>query len=359
MFPDFSQDHSRTSAGLLLVLVVIALGAVFQLAAGILQPLVVALLLSFVLSPLVEFLHRLRIPRLLAILIVIALLLGVGTFAAFILYATIQSLVRTFPFYLQRMMELYRLVSETFELPPSLMTDLQVTRQIGTFIVALSSGFVSILGGLTMVVIFLLFILLEKPYLRPKMMDALQGPRTEKIWRVVGHTNAQIGRYLTVKLFISTVTGLVVWFTFGLIGVDFAFLWGVLSFMFNFIPSIGSIIIGSVSVVFAVIQFFPDLNPIIATGASMLAIQTILGNVIDPKMQGDSLKISPVVILFSLLLWGWLWGVMGLFLAVPLTVALKIVSENIPGFEFVGVLMGRSDRYEEQKSGRQKTNTDG
>ncbi|TVQ23636.1 MAG: AI-2E family transporter [Spirochaetaceae bacterium] len=359
MFSESSQDHSRTSAGLLLVLVIIALGAVFQLAAGILQPLVVALLLSFVLSPLVDFLHRLRVPRLIAILLVILLLLGVGTFAAFILYATIQSLVRTFPFYLQRMMDLYRLVSEEFELPPSLMTDLQVTRQIGTFVVTLSSGFLSILGGLTMVVIFLLFILLEKPYLRPKVMDALQGPRTEKIWRIVGHTNAQIGRYLTVKLIISTVTGLLVWLSFGLIGVDFAFLWGVLSFLFNFIPSIGSITIGIISVAFAVIQFFPDLNPIVGAAASMLAIQLILGNVIDPKMQGDSLKISPVVILFSLLLWGWLWGVMGLFLAVPLTVALKIVFENIPGFEFVGVLMGRSEMHEEQLGERQKADTDG
>ncbi len=359
MFPESSQDHSRTSAVLLLVLVIIALGAVFQLAAGILQPLVVALLLSFVLSPLVDFLHRLRVPRLIAILLVIALLLGIGTFAAFILYATIQSLVRTFPFYLHRMMELYRLVSEEFELPPSLLTDLQVTRQIGTFIVTLSSGFLSFLGGLTMVVIFLLFILLEKPYLRPKVMDALQGPRTEKIWRIVGHTNAQIGRYLTVKLIISTVTGLLVWLSFGLIGVDFAFLWGVLSFLFNFIPSIGSITIGIISVAFAVIQFFPDLNPIVGTAASMLTIQLILGNVIDPKMQGDSLKISPVVILFSLLLWGWLWGVMGLFLAVPLTVALKIVFENIPGFEFVGVLMGRSEVHEEQLRERQKADTDG
>ncbi|HKJ85435.1 MAG TPA: AI-2E family transporter, partial [Spirochaetia bacterium] len=169
------------------------------------------------------------------------------------------------------------------------------------------------------------------------------------IWRIVGHTNAQIGRYLSVKLIVSLATGLLVWGAFTLIGVEFAFIWGATSFLFNFIPSIGSILIGATSFVFALVQFYPDPNPIVAAGISMLTIQLVLGNVIDPKLQGDRLKISPVVILFSLLFWGWLWGIVGLFLAVPLTVALKIVFENIPGFEFLGVLMGRTEAdYQDQ-----------
>ena len=142
-----------------------------------------------------------------------------------------------------------------------------------------------------------------------------------------------------MKLVVSWRRALV-WTAFSLIGVDFAFIWAVLSFLFNFIPSIGSIVVGVTSSVFALVQFYPDCEPHSRGGISMLTIQLVLGNVIDPKLQGDSLKISPVVILFSLLFWGWLWGIVGLFLAVPLTVALKIVFENIPG-RVCGVLMGR------------------
>lgn len=345
--PPEGETDTRAN-GLLLVLVVIAVGAVFQLAASILQPLVIALLLTFVLSPLVELLHRIRVPRLAAIFVVIVILLGMGFLIALVLYASVQSVLREFPSYQQRLVEIYRLLSGRFDLPENLLSELQLVREIGSYLVTFSSGFLGVLGSIVMIIIFLLFLLLEKPYLRPKVMEALEGPRTEKLWKIVGHTNQQIGRYLTVKLVVSSGTGGLVWLAFSIIGVDFAFVWGVLSFLFNFIPSIGSIFIGVTSVGFAVLQFYPDWNPIVIAAVSMLTIQLVLGNVIDPKMQGDSLKISPVVILFSLLLWGWLWGIVGLFLAVPLTVALKIVFENIPGLEFVGVLMGRSEVEEEK-----------
>ena len=342
--PDRSPvDQQRLVSGFLFVLVVIAAGGVLKLAAAIVQPLAIALLLSFVLSPLVEFLHRLRLPRLLAILIVILLLLGFGTLVAFILSVSVRTFIRQLPMYIDRLFRVLRDLVEFFDLPPEILTEFAVTRQLGAYLLSFSGGFLGLVGGLTMVIIFLLFILLEKPYLRPKVMEALQGPRTETIWRMVGHVNAQIGRYLTVKLLVSGITGALVWASFSIIGVEFAFVWGVLSFLFNFIPSRGSIVIGVTSVAFVAVQYYPEANPIVAAGASMLAIQLVLGNVVDPKMQGDSLKISPVVILFSLLFWGWLWGVVGLFLAVPLTVVLKIVCENIPGYEYIGVLMGRAD----------------
>lgn len=334
-------DQQRLTAGLLLVLTIVALGGVLRLAAGIVQPLVIALLLSLVLDPLVEWLHRLRLPRIVAILIVIALLLGVGSLLAFVLYTSIQRVVRQVPEYVDRLLDLVRRALDFFQLPPDILAELDLTRQIGSSLVSFSSSFLNVLGSIVMVLIFLLFLMLEKPYLRPKVLEALQGPRTERIWRIVGHTNAQIGRYLSVKLIVSFTTGVLVLIAFSIIGVDFAFIWAVLSFLFNFIPSIGSIFVGVTSVVFAYVQFYPEPSPIIAAGVSMLSIQLVLGNVIDPKLQGDSLKISPVVILFSLLFWGWLWGVVGLFLAVPLTVTIKIIAENIPGLEFLGILMGR------------------
>jgi predicted PurR-regulated permease PerM len=347
-------DQQRLTAGLLLVLTIVAVGGVMKLMAGIFQPLVIALLLSLVLGPLVERLHRLRIPRILAILLVIAFILGLGTLLVFVLSSTIQRVVRQVPAYAERLIELAQQLVRALELPSDFLSAGDIVPQIGSSLVSISGSFLNVLGSLTMVLIFLLFFLLEKPYLRPKVMEALQGPRTERIWKIVGHTNAQIGRSLTVKLVVSLATGVLVWIAFSIIGVEFALIWAVLSFLFNFIPSIGSIVIGVVSVLFAFVQFYPDPSPIIAAGISMLTIQLVLGNVIDPKMQGDSLKISPVVILISLLFWGWLWGVVGLFLAVPLTVAIKIMTENIPGYEFIGILMGRDVTPDEPPAAPEK-----
>lgn len=344
------MEHSRLTSTLLLVLVTLAVGAVLKLTATIVQPLVIALLLTFVLNPIVEALHRMRIPRIVGIVFVLALLLGFGTLFAFVVYTSMQRLLREVPTYFDKLSELTRTVTDYLSLPDTIVADLDLSRQVGSYLVSASGSFLSLSGSLIIVLIFLLFLLLEKPYIRPKVMEALQGPRTEKIWRIVGHTNAQIGRYLSVKLLISTLTGGLVWLTFSLVGVDFAFIWGALSFLLNFIPSIGSILISVVSALFAFVQFYPDPTPIVWAVLSMVSIQLVLGNIIDPKMQGDSLKISPVVILFSLLLWGWLWGVVGLFLAIPLTVALKIVFENIPSLEWVGVLMGREAREEEPPS---------
>jgi AI-2 transport protein TqsA len=346
--PDRSDlYYQRLTAGILFLLAVIAVGAVLKVTATVVQPLVIALLLSFVLSPLVDRLHSYRLPWFVAILIVIVLLLAFGSLVAFVLYTSVQGVVRQFPRYVNRLLELLREVIETLELPPELIFEFDITRQLGGYLLTISGSFLGVMGSLTMVLIFVLFLLMEKPYLRPKIMEALQGPRTDRVFRIVGHINAQIGRYLSVKLVISLATGVLVWGSFTIIGVDFAFIWAVLAFLFNFIPSIGSILVGVTSFAFAIVQFYPQPNPIVATGASMLAIQTIVGNIIDPKLQGDRLKISPVVILFSLLFWGWLWGVVGLFLAVPLTVAMKIALENVPGLESFGVLMGRSDVHEQ------------
>ncbi len=351
-------DQQRLTSAILLVLTVLAVGAVMQLASSILQPLVIALLLSLVLDPLVERLHRLKVPRIVGILIVIVMILGIGTLFVLLLSSSVQRVARQIPGYVERLLELAGELTQTLELPADALLGLDLIQPIGSSLVAFSGSFLSVLGSLTMVLIFLLFLLLEKPFLRPRVMKALKGARTERIWKIVGHTNAQIGRYLSVKLIVSFITGVLVWIAFSIIGVEFALIWAALSFLFNFIPSIGSIVIGVVSTLFALVQFYPEPGPIVAAGVSMLTIQLVLGNVIDPKMQGDSLKISPVVILFSLLFWGWLWGVVGLFLAVPLTVAIKIVTENIPGFEFIGVLMGRDVPDESEHSPEEPVTND-
>ena len=147
-------------------------------------------------------------------------------------------------------------------------------------------------------------------------------------------------------------TGLLVWVSYRIIGIELPFMWGVLAFFFNYIPTIGSLAVGIVSVFFAFIQFFPVWqNPAAAAGI-MFGIQMIMGNYLDPKFQGDRLDMSPVVILLSLLIWGYIWGIVGMFLAVPLTASIQIVCENTPFLKPVAVLMASGRKRHRPPPGR-------
>lgn len=339
---------------LLLIVAVVAGGTVLRLMGGIFVPLVIALLLSFVFSPLVTGLVKLHIPRFIAITLVLVLFLAAGFLLGLIVYSSIESLIREFPRYQSRISALIREGIEDLDLPAAVARELDITGRLSSAIFRVSTDFMSFASSFTVVLIFLLFLLMEKPYLRRKVNNALKDHTTRKIAIIFRHINSQIGRYIAVKLFVSSLTAVVVYVAFNFIGVDFPFIWAVLTFLFNFIPSIGSVAITVLSVGFAVLQFLPDWRSIFAVFISMGSAQFLIGNVLDPKLLGDRLNLSPVIILFSLLAWGWLWGVAGLFLAVPLTVAIKIVFENIPGLEPIGILMGTGNYRSRRRRGNNK-----
>ncbi|TVQ40589.1 MAG: AI-2E family transporter [Spirochaetaceae bacterium] len=349
------MDNQRINSALLAVIVVVAVGSVLRLTGSIFLPLVLALLLSFVFSPVVTYLAKHGVPRLLGILSVLAILLTFGFLIGFVVYSSTQSLLREFPLYQRRLTGLTQDLIERFDLPDYLLSEFNINRTLGSLVVSISGSFMAFASGLLLMLVFLLFLLLEKPYLNIKMLQAFQAHTTRKIVIIFAHINAQIGRYLSVKLLVSSLTGGIIFVSFSIIGVDFPIIWAILTFLFNFIPSIGSILITLLSGTFALVQFAPQWNNVIATVLAMSITQMIIGNIIDPKLLGDSLNLSPVVILVSLLLWGWLWGVMGMFLAVPLTVAIKIAFENIPGMEAFGIMMGTGS-YRKRKKRQHKHN---
>jgi len=356
------MDKLRLNSALLFVIAVVAVGSVLRLTGSIFLPLVIALLLSFVFTPVISYLSRHRVPRIVSIFFVLVIFLAFGFLVGLVLYSSTQSLLREFPKYQHRFAELSAQLITRLNLPSNILEQVNLNRTIGSILVSFSGSFMSFVSGLTLVFIFLLFILLEQPYLHSKMTQAVKGHATRRVTIIVAHITAQIGRYLSVKLFVSALTGVVIFVSFSIIGVDFPIIWGILTFLFNFIPSIGSIVITALSFLFAILQFVPDWNFVAATAIAMFAAQMLIGNILDPKLLGDRLNLSPVVILLSLLLWGWLWGVMGMFLAVPLTVAIKLAFQNIPGMEPAGILMGTGiykRRRRKQKASRKSAEKHG
>jgi predicted PurR-regulated permease PerM len=125
-----------------------------------------------------------------------------------------------------------------------------------------------------------------------------------------------------------------------MVGLEFALVWGFVQFILNFIPNIGSITAGVGVTLFALVQFWPEPGPIFTSALIMLGANMIIGNALEPKIMGDNLGLSPVVVLLSLMIWGWIWGFAGMILGVPMMVIIKILCENIPVLEPLSVLLG-------------------
>lgn len=341
-------NFARVNLFLLGFIALLLAGAALKLTADVVLPFVVAVLLTFVLEPFIIALERIKIPRGLGAIVLVALL-GLAVYiVGAILFSSVRTILTLFPRYEERFTEIYQLAAQLLELPYdehlSLFQNLwgQSTLRGGvqSFALNFSESFFGFLADTVMVVLFVVFLLLELGHFRERVELAFAGKLSDRIQKIIAATIVQVARYLTVKFFVSLATGVLVTVGLRLIGVDFPVVWGVISFIMNFIPNIGSIAAGGGVTLFALVQFWPQPGPIIASAILMLIVNFALGNFIEPRMQGQNLGLSPFVILASLLAWGWLWGFAGLVLAVPMTVIVKIVCENVPILEPVSIMLG-------------------
>ena len=341
-------NSGRVNFFLLAVITIILFAAVLKITSSVLLPFTVSLLLAIVTSPLVKFLEKLHIPRILSVFLVLIFLIGALAFLGMVIFSTGRALVNLYPKYEARITEIYIWVARVFELPydgdrsilDNIWGQVGVRSRVRVMTLAFSNAFLRFLSNAFMVALFMVFILFEAVFFREKLDKAFEGPRAEQIKNISSDVMKQVTRYLTIKFIISVVNGILIGFGLSIIGVEFAVVWGIIQFVVNFIPNIGSIAVGLAATAFSLVQFWPNPAPIVATGFVMLGINIILGSVMDPKIMGDRLGLSPLVVLVSLLVWGWLWGFVGMILAVPMTAIIKIVCENIPVLEPISILMG-------------------
>ncbi|MFC1467888.1 AI-2E family transporter [Verrucomicrobiota bacterium] len=338
------MESNRVVVGLLTILCVIAVGVICDAAQAVLVPLIIAWLLSYILAPVVNFLVDHKVPVGPATLVVLLLLLGICYLSGLFIHERITGFAEEFPKYqgqLQTMSnDIYLKVNQRFNLPEEAQFDVNWTKWVYARLVTISGSFARFLGNLGLVLIFLIFMLLGKPYFGCKVQAAFPVGRSRKITSVISSIARQIGRYLTIKLCVSLVTGFLVWLSCILIGIDFPVTWGTLAFFLNFIPTVGSVIASIPPVILALVQFYPSYWQAGVAAVCMLSIQQVMGSFIEPKVQGDNLNLSPLVILMALVFMGWLWGAVGALLSVPLAVALKIVCENIDALQPISIMMG-------------------
>jgi predicted PurR-regulated permease PerM len=334
------------------LLVLVAIGFVLKAAQTVVLPLIIAWLLSYLIAPLVNYMTRRKIPTALAVFFILILVLGVLYLSGTFLYARIAAFAAAYPKYHSRLNELITTLAGQYDLKIDPLAGFNWGQNVGRFLMTLSGSIFSFVSELVLVVIFLFFILLGKPFFKYKILKTFSAERAEQIAEITFSITAQIRRYLSLQFLISFATGFLIWLVLIMIGVDFAVTWGALAFFLNFIPTVGSIVASIPPILLALVQFYPSLLPGILTGIFVVSIQLVIGNGIAPKVLGDQLNLSPVVVLLSLLFWGWLWGIVGALLSVPIAATIKIVCENIETLHPIAVMMGSGKSYQRELEGK-------
>lgn len=327
------------------ILAVIAVGVVLQAAQGVVIPLLIAWLLSYLLAPVVTFLVRqLRFPAPLAVAAVIVLLLLASWGVGIVIQQRLLAFAKAFPEYQTRLADLLDHYGNLLDIPAFTAMQADWTSQLGPWVLQTSRFFITFISNTVLVMIFLVFMLLAKPYANDKLRAALPE-RADTLIDITNAISRQIGAYLGSLFVISLTTGFLVWGALAWMGIEFSFTWGLLAFILNFIPTLGSIIASLPPIAMALVQHYPEVWPVIGVGAVILGIQMTMGNFIAPKIYGERLNLSPVVILLFLVFWGWLWGITGALLAVPIAAAIQITLAHIPALAPVAVMMGSGRKY--------------
>ena len=335
--------NMKIMLGLMGFLSAIALCTVLHVASGVFIPLVVAWFILQILRPVIQLGRTFRPSPWLNVTLVFTVLAIVGIVGFRFIASQVIEFSNVYGVYSDKLNEAFGRIMISLDVPSETLASFDWMailrsnmRNISELIVNLSSKFV-------LTFVFLMFMLLEAPFLNEKIKKAFSGNSASRIRNILDTISTQVSRYLVTLTLISLVTGILAWLVLMVLDVKLAAGWGVLTVLLNFIPTVGSIVATIPPVVMAIIQFSPGFFRPLLVLVSLTAIQVTIGNVITPKVMGDRLGVSPVMILLSLLLWGMIWGIPGALLSTPIISIIKIICENISSLRPIAVLIGSGE----------------
>ncbi|MGK7312983.1 MAG: AI-2E family transporter [Candidatus Longimicrobiales bacterium M2_2A_002] len=319
---------------------VIIVAAAAKFAQVVIVPFLVALLLAAVMRPAIVWCDERGIPQWVAIpgmlVVTAAILVGIGT----ILTETARQLQAELPAYVDRFESLTQglltwLHDHGVMIPEASFQGVLDADQFMDFAGGALRGFANVMSTTFLVIILTVFLLIEARGFDDKLKAI--WPKAAQRLHTTGVVT-EIQRYLGLKTALSLATGALITLWLWWIGLDFPLFWGLIAFLFNYVPTLGSIIAAIPALLLALVQL--DLGGTLMVGAGYMVVNTVIGNFIDPNVLGRGLSLSPLVVILSILFWGWLLGVVGLLLAPVLTMVLRITAENVSGLQWLAVLLG-------------------
>jgi AI-2 transport protein TqsA len=315
--PTLQAEQSRLMTISLVVLAAFALAIALYLTRAVMVPFVLAVFISYLVSPLVDFgQDRLRIPRAISVLVALFVALGLLVLLALLITTSTRGLLASANIYRDKLAgwaERGLSVLDRFGLDLGQEPLLEGIRQLPILSMVRSTAgtMVGLVTASGLVLIFVIYLMIGRE-------------RGDQPTGMYAEIHSKIRRYVVAKVAISATTGILVGSVLSLFGLDLALVFGVMAFLLNFIPTIGSVIATLLPLPIALMQF---TNPwtIVAVIGLPGAVQMVIGNGIEPLVMGERLDLHPVTVILSLIFWGLLWGIIGMFLAVPITAVIRIV----------------------------------
>ncbi len=311
-------------------------------ASDIVLQVLVSVFVAVAIAPPIFFLQKRGLPFILALTLVAAALFGVAGGVAGLIGTSAKDFRDQLPLYEERVQQAIPAVTGFLE-PLGFELDLDEgirdlidPGQVMNLTAGLFAGFGGLLADSFLIFIMVIFLLLEASTF-PAKLQAAFGDRGQAMDRF-GELAASVNRYLFIKTWVSLLTGVLAGVWCALFGLDFAILWGVLAFLLNYVPNIGSILAGLPPVLLAIVQLGPGTALIILAGYAV--INNVFGNLIEPRFMGQGLGLSTFAVVLSLIFWGWVLGPVGMLLSIPLTMAVKIGMEGSPNTRWMAVLLG-------------------
>ncbi|HEY1085041.1 MAG TPA: AI-2E family transporter [Prosthecobacter sp.] len=366
--PDKTVDWGRKSSQIIMTLacLVIVLAGM-KTAAGVLVPMVYAFFLAVLSFPLLRWLTKHRVPGPLALaltlLVNLSVLAGLLSLAVSLLISFYGDLPRYLRGLQRTLTDLGIWLDENgIEGAKEMMasffdwnniigyvTQQDVMSRVGAMLGSTFGTLATIFAGLVMILILMMFVLMEATGTKRRLVAVRQagGPDFSGLLRSAG----DIQKYLGIKTLISALTGLLAGFWCWLFDLQYPLLWAILAFIFNFIPAVGSTAASIPAIIEALVQHGGGAAIGVAVGYG--GINFALDNFVQPTLLGNRFGISALVVVLSVIFWGWLWGPLGMFLAVPLTMVMKVLLDNSEEFRWISVAMAQKKvhRADEEAAG--------
>ena len=345
------------------------LAGIFTLhwAAKVFIPLMLTLLLTYALAPLVDKLQQWRLPRWLGAAVVLLGLGGGLGWTGYSLSDSASQLLDALPAAAQKLRQAVRTkstVASPLDTVQKAATQLEqaaqenaakvttprgVTRvlierpgfNVRDYLVSGTLGLLTAIGQLTLIAFLTYFALCSGDTFRRKLVR-MAGPSLQKkriTVKVLDEITGQIERYLLVQILTSAVVGLATGLAFWALGLENAAVWGIIAAVTNLIPYVGSVIVMAASALVAFLQF-NSIEMALAVGGASLLIHTLVGNLLTPWLTSRTSRMNPVAVFVGVIFWGWLWGIWGLLLGVPVLMVIKAVCDRVEDLQAVGELLG-------------------
>lgn len=333
------NEHSQMRNVVMVAAVIIILGGI-KIATPIIIPFLLALFIAIICNPLVELLTRCRIPRALAIFMVVTVAILIGLSITSVIGSSVQQLTSNLGAYQEQIKDHYSalvifLNKYNIQISSDTLLEYFNPGTAVTMVSTMVSSLSGVMANIFLILLTVVFMLFEGEVLPKKLHLMFKDPdfKLAQLDKFLDSVN----KYIAIKTLVSIATGICVGLMLFIMDVNFYLLWGLIAFLLNYVPNIGSLIAAVPAVILTMLQLGLPQAGAVAIG--YVTINLVMGNIVEPRFMGKGLGLSTLIVFLSLIFWGWLLGLVGMLLSVPLTMIVKIGLETASGQNWMSILL--------------------